>query len=123
MQKENQTQTPKNEYELQCSIISYLKDNYPKHIVFSVPNEAAKNRWPHYQNSGALSGAPDLVVITSLNVFFVECKYGKNTQTLNQQLFEGKVNGLGFNYYVVYSLDEFILALKQNQSITDIYKY
>lgn len=55
-----------------------------------------------------LTGASDTVIITDKEVIFCEFKAGKNRQSLEQKLFQQQVTELGYKYWLVYSLDEFI---------------
>jgi hypothetical protein len=85
------------------------KNNNPKHCIFAVPNggnrsarEAAK-----FKATGLVAGVSDLIVIQPNRIIFVEVKFEKGRQQPNQIEFENTVKTLGFEYYVVKSLEEF----------------
>jgi len=74
----------------------------------SVPNEGCWKSKPYFANLGMLSGASDTIIITDKEVVFCEFKAGKNRQSLEQKAFQQQVEQLGYKYWLVYSLDEFI---------------
>ena len=86
-----------------------LKHHHPRGVIFSVPNERAdKLEQFRMIATGLLSGVSDLVVITpSGRLLFVECKDDKGRQTDKQKYFQETVQQLGFNYFLIRSLDEF----------------
>lgn len=55
-----------------------------------------------------LSGASDTIIITDKEVVFCEFKAGRNRQSLEQKVFQQQVEQLGYKYWLVYNLDEFI---------------
>lgn len=80
-------------------------------MIFSVPNELSGNNamaTMQAKAKGLKRGVSDLVVILPTSqIIFVELKVGKNTQSESQKTFESNVQALGFNYHLVYSLEEF----------------
>jgi hypothetical protein len=69
---------------------------------FRTKSEAAK-----LKATGLLAGVSDLIVIQPNRIIFVELKLEKGKQQKTQIEFERKVKALGFEYYVVRSLEEF----------------
>ena len=94
----------KSEYDIQCEIVNYCKLN--NIICFSVPNEATRNN-SKYIKSGVMPGVSDLIVLLSNEVLFVEVKTATGKQSDKQKAFQFKVELLGFEYYVVRSLEDF----------------
>jgi hypothetical protein len=54
-----------------------------------------------------VAGVSDLIVIQPNRIIFIELKLEKGKQQKTQLEFERKVKALGFEYYVVRSLEEF----------------
>lgn len=100
------------EYEIQCSIVKWFRITYKDGIIFSVPNEAGWRNSNRYIASGMLSGVSDLVVIMKNKVIFFEVKTKQGKQSMEQLNYQQQVESLGFQYYVVRSLDEFIYRIK-----------
>lgn len=103
----------KNERRIQQDIVMYYRNSYclahhtPRCLVLSIPNEGN----PRLAQTGALSGASDLLVIhrmpnTTNRVIFVEVKAG-GRQSEKQRIFENHVKSMGMEYVIVRSLDEF----------------
>ena len=84
----------------------WYRKNFKNDLIFSVPNERASG-WNKMIAIGMLPGVSDLIVVTKGKVLFVEVKDYKGIQRPNQVDFENKVKALGFEYYLVRSLDEF----------------
>jgi len=80
------------------------------HVIFSVPNGAhvSKRQAVLLKATGLLSGVSDLIVVQPNRVIFVELKIEKGVQSPAQIEFQNKVTALGFEYYIVRSLEEFI---------------
>ena len=106
--------TPKDtrsEYEIQCEAVQWFRKIFPNQVIYSTPNEAARNNWAKYEKSGATAGSPDLVVSLKDRVFFVEMKNAKGVQSDNQKAFEWKCLNLGIGYYLCRNLDDFKRAI------------
>ena len=85
-----------------------LKHHNPRCAIFSVPNEGKSAQEQIYKKSlGMKSGVSDMIVLKPNKVLFIEFKDAKGSQSDNQKEFEKTVSGLGFEYHVVRSLDEF----------------
>ena len=100
------------EYEIQCSIVKWFRSTYKDDIIFSVPMEAAWKNSNKFTCSGMLKGTSDLVIITKRGVVFVEVKTKQGKQSYEQVGFQRSVENLGYEYYVVRSLDEFVYVIK-----------
>jgi hypothetical protein len=57
--------------------------------------------------TGLMKGAADLVVVMPNRVIFVEVKTATGQQSTAQKEFEKSVKALGFEYFLVRSLQEF----------------
>lgn len=104
----------KTEARIQQEIVMWYKNNFclnhnnPQHIIFSVPNESKSKRETLQKKAiGMMSGVSDLIIIRPKEVLFVEVKTPTGTQSKSQKIFQKIVKTLGFNYYLVRSLEEF----------------
>jgi hypothetical protein len=103
-----------SEGKVQQKIIFWFRNNYctklnnPQCAIFSVPNEGknAKEQAAKIA-TGLMSGVSDLVVMLPSRVLFVEVKDAKGLQKPKQKDFENIAQGLGFDYYIVRSLEDF----------------
>ena len=79
------------------------------HVIFSVPNGAyvSKHQAMKLKATGLVSGVSDLIIIQPNRCLFIELKLEKGKQSENQKNFENKVKRLGFEYFIVRSLEEF----------------
>lgn len=57
--------------------------------------------------TGLLSGVSDLIVVLPNRVLFLELKTETGQQSDSQVEFECAISELGFEYYVIRSIDEF----------------
>ena len=99
------------EHKIQVAIVNYCK--YNRIPIFAIPNGGHR----YYsvaiklKKEGVVSGVADLFIYQPNNQYsglFIEVKYGYNKQSENQKIFEKNVKELGYQYKLVYSLDEFI---------------
>lgn len=102
------------ECDIQSACITWFRKNINDGIIFSVPNEACYKRKSYFEKLGLLSGVSDTVVILNDKVIFIEFKAPKCYQRPEQRLFEDKIIALGFQYYVVHSVEEFINIINNN---------
>jgi len=100
----------KAENKIQQEIVKWFRENYyNKGVIFSVPNER-KGGYMAMKDlllTGLLSGVSDLIVIVKNKVMFVEVKNKTGRQSEKQKDFEKQVINLGFEYYLVRSLEDF----------------
>lgn len=108
------------EARIQAEIVKYLSELRRKGEIefFSVPNEAAGNavRQGQMIAMGLRPGVSDLVVLFSGGkAMFLEVKNEKGVQSERQKQFQETVQRLGFQYFIVRSLDDVkrILAPRQ----------
>jgi hypothetical protein len=83
----------------------------------AIPNEVSSNRSPAFgamlRALGKIKGAPDMVFLWNGGSGFIEFKYGKNTQTKEQKIYQEWCDYMGVNYSVAYSRSDAINILKQ----------
>lgn len=98
-----------HESTLQKSCVKWFKLQYPKEIIFAVPNGSSRNLLEavRLKAEGTLAGVSDLIVIFPNKILFIELKYGKGKQTEHQLLFEQKIKSKGFDYYLINSFESF----------------
>lgn len=107
----------KSEAQIQAEIVKYfhntfcLRNNEPRGIIFSVPNELAGNNkisTMQAKATGLKAGVSDLVVCKPCGeIVFVEVKDHKGKQSEKQIEFEQTIKSLGFRYLLVRSLEQF----------------
>lgn len=96
-----------NESKIQYDICQYLQKQGI--YFFSCPNELAgkdPKRMRHFVAMGLRSGVSDLILLLPGRVIFMEVKTSTGRQSDNQKKFEKKVTELGFEYFLVRSVDE-----------------
>lgn len=104
----------KTEARIQQECVMWFRNNYclsfhdPKCLIFSIPNESENMKDTINKIAiGLLKGASDLVVIMKNLIIFVEVKTEIGVQSKEQIGFENDIKNLGFEYYLVRSLEEF----------------
>lgn len=101
------------EREIQKLCIEWFKATYGSDgECICVPNEVthySSNKW---QAVGVRKGCSDLIIVLKGKVLFVELKTPQNKQSYEQIGFQRSIENLGYQYYVVRSLDEFIYVIK-----------
>lgn len=99
-----------SESVIQQQIILHFRNNNLKNgnLIFSIPN-GGKSQLENSQkkNIGMLAGASDLIVLFPNRCVFVEVKTDVGYQSPTQKEFESQVKNLGFEYYLVRSLEDF----------------
>ena len=105
-----------DESKIQAEIVKYLQSE--KIWFCSCPNEAAGKdaaiRMSQLKTLGLRSGAPDLLVFLPNRLVCLEVKSQTGTQSPAQIHFQGKLEELNFEYYVVRSVDDVKKALGRN---------
>ena len=99
------------EESIQVACVKWFRLQYPKLIIFAVPNGGSRNLYEakNMKESGTLAGVADLVIVgNGGKVLFVEMKAGKNKQEDSQVLFQNKVEKLGHKYIICRSKEQFM---------------
>lgn len=104
----------KSEDRIQQDIVQWFKNTYclrhhePRHMIFHVANQTTNPKERMKKIAiGMMAGVSDLIVLANGNCFFVEVKDDKGRQQPKQIEFEQQVEGQGFPYIIVRSLDDF----------------
>lgn len=95
------------EAQIQGQCVEWFRLKYPELLMFSVPNEATYKRSSYFSSLGMLNGVSDTIVMLPEKILFVEFKTPKGKQRPEQEDFQRKVEGLGYSYYIIRSLEEF----------------
>ena len=98
------------EEPIQVACVKWFRLQYPKLIIFAVPNGGSRNLYEakNMKDAGVLKGVADLVIVgNNGRVLFVEMKAGKNKQEASQVIFQQKVENLGHKYIICRSLEQF----------------
>lgn len=104
-----------SEDQIQQQIFTWYNNNYclknqnPRHIIFSVPNGGSRNilEAKKMKLTGTLAGVSDLIIIQPNKTIFIEVKTEKGIQSDVQKDFQSRVDNLGFEYLIVRSLEDF----------------
>lgn len=107
------------ESQLQQQIFQYfhnkycLKNQNPRCSIFAVPNGGSRNllEAKNLKATGLVAGVSDLIVLLPNKCIFIEVKIQKGIQSDKQKDFETIVKNLGFDYFIVRSLTDFINIL------------
>ena len=105
---------PLTERQIQIQCVSWFRARYPEasRVFFAVPNGGIRNAWTakNLRDEGALSGAPDLVLLVPRHGFAslcIEMKKAGGRQSDNQKAFQEACKLFKNKYVVCYSFDEF----------------
>lgn len=108
------------EGKIQQQIVMWFRNNYctklsvPRCAIFSVPNERNNKKEVMSRiQTGLMSGVSDLILLLPNKAVFVEVKTDIGRQSDKQKEFEQMVTALGFEYWLVRSLEDFINKLKK----------
>jgi hypothetical protein len=111
---------------LQISCITWFRLQYPRHVIFAIPNggKRAKKTFQTkngtkqvpleakiMKSEGVLAGVSDLFLMCPGKGFcglFIEMKYDKGTQSPSQKVFEKNALKYGYKYVVCNSLEGFM---------------
>ena len=105
---------PLTERQIQIQCVSWFRLRYPEasRVFFSVPNGGIRNAWTakNLRDEGALSGAPDLVLLVPRHGYAslcIEMKKPGGKQSESQEAFQEAAKEFKNKYVVCYSFDEF----------------
>jgi len=107
-----------NESKLQQECLKWFKYQYPRYVIFSIPNGGARNKREAaiLKGEGVLSGVSDVFLMYENgkhNGLFIEFKIAKGRQTESQKWFEQKAKEFFYEYKVVRSFDEFQAVINE----------
>jgi len=85
-----------------------LKHHKPRCIFYSIPNDSSsKEETMRKLATGMKPGASDFVFVIPNKTLYFEVKTPTGTQSDNQIEFQQQIESLGFEYFLVRSLDDF----------------
>lgn len=103
---------------LQSECVKWFRYAYApyKKRLFAIPNGGSRNKLEaiNLQKEGVLAGVGDLFLMAAnhgYNGLFIEMKFGRNTQSINQMDFEKECIDAGYKYVLCYTFDEFRNAI------------
>lgn len=103
---------------LQQKCVIWFKNNYQmngKGLIHSTPNGGSRNiiEAKKLKNTGLMAGVADLTIKLPNSIFIdIELKTDTGKQSDDQKEYQEKMLKMNCNYYVIKSLDEFILKIK-----------
>ncbi|MCF0190177.1 MAG: VRR-NUC domain-containing protein [Marinilabiliaceae bacterium] len=105
------------EHQLQVACVRWFKLQYPKSIIYAVPNGGARNVIvaAKLKAEGVLAGVPDLFVAEAQNGFhglYIEMKVKPNRLSNHQKRIIPILQDKGYYVSVCYTLEEFIDAIR-----------
>jgi len=110
MEKRKSTH-PESKLQQQC--VKWFNTQYPKHLLFAIPNGGYRSviEAKIMKGEGVISGVADLFLMfpnSKYNGLFIEMKYGSGKLTENQKEFESKATFYGYEYIVCRTINEFM---------------
>ena len=102
-----------NESQLQQQCVKWFNLQYPKLILFAIPNGGNRNPREAFKlkREGTLSGVSDLFLAEPTgrsHGLFIEMKVKPNKMTSNQITFAKRVQESNYHFECCYSFDAFI---------------
>lgn len=101
------------EHLIQCDCVNWFRFQYPKHIIFAIPNGGQRNVVvaAKLKAEGVLAGIPDLFIPVAKGKFhglFIEMKAEGNKPTLSQREMINCLSSEGYACEVCWSIDDFM---------------
>jgi len=101
------------EHELQVACVQWFRLQYPKLLMYAIPNGGARSpiTGAMLKAEGVTAGVPDLFLATARGSFhglYIELKVGKNKPTILQFDMHERLRSEGYKVVVCYTLDSFI---------------
>lgn len=105
------------EHDLQVSCIKWFRLQYPKLLIYAIPNGGARNVVvaSKLKAEGVLSGIPDIhipIASKGYHGLYIELKSGKNKPTENQISVMEKLTNEGYLCRVCWTFCEFMDIVK-----------
>lgn len=95
------------EYAIQEACVTWFRLQYPEYLMYSVPMEATWRNKYYFEGLGSMAGVSDTIVMLPGHILFVEFKSRKGRQSPDQKIFQEKVELLGFEYFIIKSVEDF----------------
>lgn len=104
------------EHENQCAVVEWFRYQYPKNVIYAIPNGGKRNvrEAARFKKEGVLAGVSDLFVMRAMGGYhglYVEMK-ASTSLTTSQKLFIVEAVKEGYKVEVCYSSQEAIEAIK-----------
>ena len=102
-----------SEHEIQVACINWFRCQYPKYLIYAIPNGGQRNKIvaTKLKAEGVTAGVPDLHIPIAKQGFhglYIELKNGKSGKVSdNQQTIMEKLQSEGYRCEVCRSFDEF----------------
>ena len=111
----------KDEHTLQVACVNWFRLQYPRELIFSIPNggHRAYSTAKRLKAEGTTAGILDLCIPTPMGEYhglYIEMKYGYNKPSEAQKKIMAYLTKKGYLCAVCWSLDEFM------QTINNYYK-
>ena len=106
------------EDKLQAECVKWFRYQYPRHVLFAIPNGGNRNAatGAMLKKTGTLAGVADLFLMHASkgwNGLFVEMKVGKNQLTKTQIQFAFSALNANYKHTVCRSFDEFMRTIDE----------
>ena len=100
------------EHHLQCSCVTWFRLQYPRLVMFAIPNGGARSvtTGAMLKAEGVLAGVADLFLMFPVKLFhglFIEMKTDKGRQSESQKEFQAVAETNGYKYVVCRSFEDF----------------
>lgn len=100
------------EHRLQCSCVTWFRLQYPRLVLFAIPNGGARSitTGAMLKAEGVLTGVADLFLMFPVKLFhglFIEMKTDKGRQSESQKKFQMLAESNGYKYVVCRSFEDF----------------
>lgn len=108
-------ENPMNEDQLQAKCFKWFDETFPaeRKMLFAVPNGGLRDQRTanKLKATGVVAGVADIIFVTD-EVTFIEMKFDRGVQSIDQCKFEYGVKSRGHDYRVIFSFEEFQKLIK-----------
>lgn len=104
-----------NESILQMHCVGYFYALFPAPygmLFMNYNNPKSAKHGATLKRMGLVSGVADLTLLTPSGAVFFEIKYGAGKQTENQKRWQKMVENIGYKYYTIRSVQQFLEIVK-----------
>ena len=102
-----------SEHDIQVACINWFRYQYPKYLIYAIPNGGARNiiTAKKLKDEGVTAGVPDLhipVAKSNYHWLYIEMKSGKNKASEHQITVMEKLKNEGYLCAVCWNLNQFM---------------
>jgi len=102
-----------SEHDIQVACINWFRYQYPKYLIYAIPNGGARNivTATKLKAEGVTAGVPDLHVPVAMGIYhglYIEMKAGKNKASEHQITVMEKLKNEGYLCAVCCNLNQFM---------------